>query len=429
MEDINTYLYYGYSVRVDKDAPFPFDTKVFDELDPKGYSQLSVQELVERGKTVLLASVQDELSRTTAKTHVVPLSGGLDSRAILSGLLRSGLKDNIITVTFGAPGSPDYGTARLVAQKAGVRHVEIDIGRIGFSDEAIIDAIGHCSTFVPPFHIFLNRLAAIDEPDSVIWYGFLGGEVTGAHYHADEGDWAAAQRAFARRNRYARRLRLHAEQFSPVSVLPSSPFLPPDKLPFCLQLDYSVRQVNYIRPHFARPGRSAVFPFTNPRFLRYFFSVPRKRWVDQFLYKEILHRYDPALFSLPVDGLGGSTYEQWKSGSRLWRRLGSMRERLAATTTQTVRPAYRLLVPRARGYGYLSYKGVSDFDASLGAVVEKDVHDLQSRGILGWLDMEHVLDAHTSGKQDYARELELLAGLELNLKAEERFATSSDDAN
>ena len=40
--------------------------------------------------------------------HIVPLSGGLDSRAILGGLLDAGLKDQITTVTFGTLGTWDY---------------------------------------------------------------------------------------------------------------------------------------------------------------------------------------------------------------------------------------------------------------------------------------------------------------------------------
>lgn len=62
--------------------------------------------------------------------HVVPLSGGLDSRAILAELLDRGLRKNIITVTFGTPGTLDYEIGAYVARKARVYHENIDLTKV-----------------------------------------------------------------------------------------------------------------------------------------------------------------------------------------------------------------------------------------------------------------------------------------------------------
>lgn len=40
--------------------------------------------------------------------HIVPLSGGLDSRAVLAGLIGAGLRDRITTATFGISGTYDF---------------------------------------------------------------------------------------------------------------------------------------------------------------------------------------------------------------------------------------------------------------------------------------------------------------------------------
>jgi hypothetical protein len=435
LADINTFLYYGYSIKIDRENPFPFDMSVLDELDPKRYARMSMEDLLEHGKGALLRTFQDELSRATAKTHVVPLSGGLDSRAILSSLLKLGLKDSIVAVSFGAPGAPDFEMGKLVARKAGVRHVEIDISRIKFSEEELVCCLEGCDTLLPPVQRRINNLVAVDEPGSLTWSGFMGDAQrpsldAGVAFYSETRDWGASRRLFAEGNKYARQLQLHSSQYDPVSVLPSSPFLSSDKLPFYMQLDYSVRQMSYIRPLLTPRHGNVAFPFTNPRFVGYFFSVPRKYWVDELLYREALNGYDPVLFGLPATSYDGLSYERWKSsGSRLKRRLRFAHERLASSAARAIRPAYRSLFPRTRGYGYFSYKGVYDFDASLEVAIRNSVRDLQNRRILDWLDVDCIVDSHTSGKQDYAKELEVLAGLELNLKARERFVAGETKAH
>lgn len=55
------------------------------------------------------------------------LSGGLDSRAILGGLISAGLKDSIVTVTFGTPGTYDFDIGKKIATELGIKHELIDL--------------------------------------------------------------------------------------------------------------------------------------------------------------------------------------------------------------------------------------------------------------------------------------------------------------
>ncbi len=78
---------------------------------------------VDEGVKALKRTMADEIASTDANaTHIVPLSGGLDSRAILGGLLENLPKSQIITATYGIPGSWDFEIAKDIARKFGVRH-------------------------------------------------------------------------------------------------------------------------------------------------------------------------------------------------------------------------------------------------------------------------------------------------------------------
>jgi len=58
---------------------------------------------------------------------LIPLSGGLDSRAILAAALKHTSKENIISFTFGTSDSLDFEIGRLVAGKAGVKNIELGV--------------------------------------------------------------------------------------------------------------------------------------------------------------------------------------------------------------------------------------------------------------------------------------------------------------
>ena len=69
--------------------------------------------------------------------HVVPLSGGLDSRIILGGLLKKGLKDSIITITFGTPGTLDYDIGIHIAKQLGIYYEALDLTKVCYDEKSL----------------------------------------------------------------------------------------------------------------------------------------------------------------------------------------------------------------------------------------------------------------------------------------------------
>ena len=78
---------------------------------------------ISEGVKALKKTFTDEIASTNQNTnHIVLLSGGMDSRTILGGLLENLPKYRIIAVTYGIPGAWDFEFAKLITQKFGVRH-------------------------------------------------------------------------------------------------------------------------------------------------------------------------------------------------------------------------------------------------------------------------------------------------------------------
>lgn len=69
-----------------------------------------------------LASSVQALGRATTPTKLADLSGGKDSRLILSLLVSEGLTDEFVFTTYGVESLPDVAIARLVAERFGLEH-------------------------------------------------------------------------------------------------------------------------------------------------------------------------------------------------------------------------------------------------------------------------------------------------------------------
>lgn len=114
-EKILKYLYFGYVSR----KPFDLERyKVGNKIN-----DLREDELIDLG-IKKLSSVFNNISDST---HIIPLSGGLDSRAILAALIDKGFKNHFTAVHIWAPGTLDYEIGNFIAQKAEEKHYSLDL--------------------------------------------------------------------------------------------------------------------------------------------------------------------------------------------------------------------------------------------------------------------------------------------------------------
>jgi len=123
------------------------------------------------------------LEKYQNKNILVPLSAGLDSRAVLSELSSRGLNDQITTFTFSHPNSYELKISQEVAKSLGVRHKAIywtqkDVLDFENYEDNVINTDGmiFANPYIPN-HLYRDF---INEGD-VIWSGFSGDPLMGSH--------------------------------------------------------------------------------------------------------------------------------------------------------------------------------------------------------------------------------------------------------
>lgn len=406
---LQAYLHYGY-------LPSPVKAERFFEEYFAGLLDVRVSRdtkdsLVARGAEIFRHVLRDTASGYKGY-HVVPLSGGLDSRALLAGLLEFVPADRIVTATFGIRGSWDYEIGRLVAKACGVRNIAVDLA----SDEWRWDRTTTYDEVLagPPvwlFEAYVNRsLPELIGSDKVYWSGFMGDPLAGSKlYKQESGDWAGAKEVFASKNRFTRKLHLHKPGFSPSAVLPEVPVCDPEILNFDEQLDFLVRQASLILPLVVPSGYDYRLPFLHSEWVRFSLSVPREMRRGQQLYKSILVSAFPLAFTLPT-----KTYQGLPLGVsplRFAMRKGAIRLRDVITGGAFL---------RKRQANYVDFNvGIRKRD-DLRRWLESRIERLTERKILAWIDPKSIWNRHLSGELPAGEEVLLLAALEMELAGRPR---------
>lgn len=170
------YIFLKYGYFADYKPKISLD---FGKIEPKKYADIPISELVKIGNNILLKSISDSFAGNCEQ--VVPISGGLDSRAILSYLIEFTSPENIYTYTFGTPGTFDYEIGNLVAKKFGTKHITFDLTKHGYSLEEEIEVSRQIDSQTYLFHHPPIWELSKRYQDKVMWSGYIGDWVAGKH--------------------------------------------------------------------------------------------------------------------------------------------------------------------------------------------------------------------------------------------------------
>ena len=130
-------------------------------------------------KNLMLNSIAERYESNA--THVVPLSGGMDSRIILAALCEFTEAKNIHTYTFGVPSAYDYEIPNSVAKKLGTKHTNFNAKDTLYTVDGLIRAAVASDGNTEIFHpLVLNRVADYYGSNVTFWSGFAGDLVGGA---------------------------------------------------------------------------------------------------------------------------------------------------------------------------------------------------------------------------------------------------------
>jgi hypothetical protein len=337
------------------------------------------------------------------------LSGGLDSRTLLGGLLKFTSSDNIRTFTYGLPGTFDFEIGRDISKRFGVQNFSLNFNDIEFSVDMLLDAAkrfrGQTMLFFHPDHRKLNEMF----PDHFYWTGFFGDVASGDGYrqiNSKKMDVETVKLRFLENNRYVQSLHIASEPIESLKPLLEGADININNISLYDKLDIFDRQNKYIAPHKCPDGFKMVAPYISKGWLDFIMSVPSIFRKKGYLYHRILLHTFPELFSLPTRNNYGLSLK----ASEVEILLKKIQSKLLYYTGN--RKYVQLL--------NTNYFNINEFirtNPALRTIIPETIGQLKRRNILPWLDLDQITNDHMAGKADYGDALQVLASLELILRA------------
>jgi hypothetical protein len=403
-------LYYAYVPYVARDVEQqPWTQASFERWTDEGDAP-DESALIELG----IRTLRETFADPGEGPHVVFLSGGLDSRGILCGLLEAGLKDQIVAVTYGTPGTLDYEIGRAVAQRTGVRHEAIDLTQVPLTQELLDKAAVQLGQWLWLFDVLYIRMCYWRYgKEATYWSGHLGGTYGGdGHLYPENSDsWEMAVSRFAAsdRNRVVRSVDLYPPDFDPKSVLPQVPVLEHTWLNYDEQIDFLFRQHASATQLLLPKGYRSRQPYMSHAWAHFMLKVPRRYLEDHYLYKKILKQAYPDLYSLPTKNLLGLPL-----GAPRWRYHLRRAVSFSRVTARRLVPGARW--PTLPGENYIDFDRALRSREDIKMLVHENIQALHRRGIIDWIDITSPWDDHQRGRANHGYALTLLASLEVCLR-------------
>ncbi|MGE3591197.1 MAG: asparagine synthase-related protein [Arcobacter sp.] len=396
-QNLNSFLKLGYFLDY-KNENISIDVS---NIDNQKYQDASENELIDIGSKLWKESINSNFQSN--QKHLVPISGGLDSRAILAGLLEHTEAKNIYTYTFGTPNTLDYDVGNYVAKKLGTNHTSFDLTQYIFNQNELEDISKRVD-----FQTILFHHAPTWEVDKKFegcqnWCGFMGDPLAGSKLSNEPTlSLDVVKKQFIKKNSYVSSIDLtngmNFEELIEATLIDNS-LLTLDE-----QLDFQNRQTKYIAPHVLMQGYEYKTPFLHQPWVDFMLSVPNSFRKDQSLYKNILLHAFPKEFS-------------YKTKTNIGLPLGVSKNAIFAK--RVIDKILRITkLSSGKSINYLDFNEKIRTKKDLKDVIRTNVIDLKSRDIIDWIDIEEILNNHLANKGNYADALIVLASLEIHLKNE-----------
>lgn len=368
-------------------------------IDKQKYQDIEEYELIKIGSKLWKESICSNFD--TNQKHLVPISGGLDSRAILSALLEHTEAKNIYTYTFGTPNTLDYDVGNYVAKKVGTNHKSFDLRRYNFNQKELENISKRVN-----FQTILFHHAPVWQVDKKFegcqnWCGFMGDPLSGSKLSKEPSlSLEVAKKQFMRKNTYVSSIDLtNGLNFE---GLVEADLIDKSLLTLDEQLDFQNRQVKYIAPHVLMQGYEYKIPFLYQPWVDFMLSVPNSFRRDQILYKKILLHTFPKEFS-------------YRTKTNYGLPLGASKNTIFIK--RVVDKLLRMTkLSSGKNINYLDFNEKIRTKQDLRKVITSNVIDLKDRDIIEWRNVEEILNNHLTNKGNYADALIVLASLEIHLK-------------
>ena len=296
-------------------------TKYWDYEYVEEYVARPQEELIDELGALWQRAVERRIKK--GEKIVMPLSGGLDSRAILAATLRCTSQDKIITFTFGEPGSFDFEIGRMVADKASVKNIPLGVEKEDFEGQYNI-SMGDIEGMVDATPYFaIEGYREMKKYGDNLYIGYMGGEIMGSHISSKmlnkklkyEQDYIEAKSIIFEKHRLndledvralfnPSYINIENLDYSFKRTLDELKRISNEDMPnYCAIWDYKHRQDKYIPFCLFRYKEYFKYltPFLDNELIDFMLKIPPELRLDENLYKSMLLKKYPELFELPTE--------------------------------------------------------------------------------------------------------------------------------
>jgi hypothetical protein len=401
---IDSFLRLGYFIDYTKERA-PID---FSGINNALYVDVPYDELIREGVKNLRRTISALL--VEGRDHVLPLSGGLDSRLILGALLEHLEPQNLQTFTYGVEGSYDYEIGNSIARDFGTRHTPICLSEEAWQLEEELDVARRTDFQGVLFHH--PPLAKLDRlyDGALFWSGYVGDAVAGSHLHEPpSATLEDAKLTHLRHRTLVKSTRLHRSPDRDFLAHMDGGGLNPEVLTWDEQVLFSEACAKFTAPLVLFREIDFVTPFINTPWMDFMLSVPNRFRLGQQLMIDIGRSAYPELFDSPSKNRLGHNFRTPDAIVR------------ATFWLNRARKLAHQFIPRVN-YPPIQY---ADFNESIRSnphlrrIVRDSTEDLRVRGICDWVDFDGLWRKHDRRIRNHGDALIVLASLELISRAHE----------
>ncbi|MCK5833733.1 7-cyano-7-deazaguanine synthase [bacterium] len=391
----------------------------FDALNLSNSNSIEDESImIDEGVKTLRACFED----LSSKDHVIPLSGGLDSRLIIASLLESGIQDRIQTVTYGQPGAYNYEIAVKLAKKLGLKHKTINLNKIKIDTESLLQTAKNGGSWTWLIDAFYNSIVCHEYGNDVVyWSGFMGDPLAGSHLPIQKSrTWDEAKSIFVKWNNLNHFANLPKLGLRLEDCLPETPIIDSSVLSFDEQIDFAIRQKNYIKRVVLVNNFKFRTPFTTPKWVEFTLSLPRELRFKRYLFNKIALSAYPKIFKLPTEGYLGAGLHASDSKLLIRRALNKSREIISNVFNKDdLFKSFWESINVFRRVNYVDFQSAINNRKDYRETIQENLADLKKRHIVDWVNLDEIYRQYRDGSYNNSLALLFLTSLEISLKAEE----------
>lgn len=407
-DQLQAFLYYGYVPQHQKPNVQGLLERYNIKIRKKKEHNI-LDNLIAKGSNILENVFRELAYKLGNRKVIIPLSGGMDSRAILGGVLNYLPKGQIRTISIGIPGTIDYELGQVVSKHVNVENEPINLNNVGWDESKLTK---YASLFKLPTSFLdgflFSQIFSSKDPSSVYLSGFFGDPLAGSRLPKQcSKSWGQGVKNFNKKNKYSNTTNLTTIANG---ITFKRPFTENNIISYDEQLDFFVRQRYYIAPLVLLKGTKQIAPFLNPKWVEYMLSLPKAFRKEQLLFKKILQYTYPDLFSLPLKNIRGLPL----TAPAFQINFKRISDKLNALGRHYVPSIFNSHSPYIN---YIDFAKAFRKKEDLRSLAEKCLMDLNERNIVPKNHINKIWNDHQLKKHDHSRLISLLVSLEIFFKS------------